>query len=351
MPLWSSKSTEPEAEGPEPLSRWRKGLVACAVMSLLALVLAGGGLVLFGYMKFNEAGPLEAERVFEIRRGEGMGAVASRLERDGLISSADLFRIGARYRGMSERIKYGEFMIPARASMSGILDIVVEGRTITYRVTVPEGWTSWQVARLLNGADNLSGSVDERPPEGSVAPNTYTYSKNEDRGAVLGRMMRAQSAILQEAWNGRAEGLPLGSPEEALILASIVEKETGINSERDIVASVFINRLSRGMKLDTDPTVIYGLTGGEEPLGRGLRRSELRKETPYNTYLIKGLPPTPIANPGRAAIEAVLNPADTEFLFFVADGTGGHAFAKTLSEHNRNVRKWRKIEAERKQSN
>ena len=216
-----------------------------------------------------------------------------------------------------------------------------------YRVTLAEGATSWQIVNALRAVDFLDGDVAHMPDEGSLAPDSYEVLAGADRGELLDRMQLAQSIRLQDAWQNRADGLPIGSPETALILASIAEKETGWAAERAQVASVFINRLRLGMPLQSDPTVIYGVTSGQNVLGRGLRQSELRKKTPYNTYLIDGLPPTPIANPGIEAIEAVLDPADTGFIFFVADGNGGHAFAVTLAEHNRNVAAWREIEAAR----
>jgi UPF0755 protein len=218
---------------------------------------------------------------------------------------------------------------------------------MAYRVSVPEGLTSWQIVEGLRAADFLSGEIAEVPPEGMLAPDTVEVQRGADRQEILDGMIAAQEAILAQAWANRQDGLPLASPEEALILASIIEKETSVPEERGRVASVFVNRLNRGMPLQTDPTVIYGITEGQGILGRGLRQSELRAETPWNTYVISGLPPTPIANPGRAAIEAAVNPDATDFIFFVADGTGGHAFSVTLEEHNRNVARWRQIEAER----
>jgi UPF0755 protein len=215
---------------------------------------------------------------------------------------------------------------------------------LRWRVTVAEGVTSWQVVEALKAADFLTGEVGERPAEGTLAPDSYEVARGADRGKLLAEMAARQAATLADLWAARAEGLPYATPEEALIMASIVEKETGVPEERRQVASVFVNRLSRGMKLQTDPTVIYGVTKGEGILGRGLRASELRRETPWNTYVIDGLPPTPIANPGRLSIEAALNPDKTDYVFFVADGTGGHAFARTLDEHNENVVRWREIE-------
>jgi UPF0755 protein len=224
-----------------------------------------------------------------------------------------------------------------------------EAADTQYRVVVSEGVTSWQVMTALNGLEFLDGEISEVPAEGSLAPNSYQVSPGDDVGALVARMQSAQERILAEAWANRDEGLPLDSPEEALILASIVEKETGGYDEVRTVASVFENRLETGMRLQTDPTVIYGITEGRGVLGRGLRQSELRAETPYNTYVISGLPPTPIANPGRLSIEAVMNPEETDYIFFVAkslDPRDGHNFAVTLEEHNRNVAAYRALEAE-----
>ena len=216
-----------------------------------------------------------------------------------------------------------------------------------FRINVAEGVTSWQVVTALRAIEILQGEIKEIPPEGSLAPFDYEVTRGESRRAVLERMREVQKARLAAAWEARDPDLPLENPAEVLILASIIEKETGVPEERRRVASVFINRLRRGMRLQTDPTVIYGITKGRGSLGRGLRQSELRRVTPYNTYVIEGLPPTPIANPGLESLMAAVNPEDTDFLYFVADGTGGHAFAATLAEHNRNVAKWRKLEAER----
>ena len=216
-----------------------------------------------------------------------------------------------------------------------------------YQIAMAEGVTSWQVLEALKSADFLVQDTDVVPPEGSLAPEGYEVRQGEPVSELVTEMQNRQILALDEAWKNRDADLPFDTPQEALILASIIEKETGVAEERRQVASVFVNRLKQGIRLQTDPTVIYGVTNGQGVMGRGLRQSELARETPYNTYVITGLPPTPIANPGRASIEAALNPADTNYLFFVADGTGGHAFAETLAEHNRNVAAWRAIEAER----
>ena len=228
-----------------------------------------------------------------------------------------------------------------------IYDTVRDRADTRYRIAFAEGVTSWQVVEGLRAVDVLEGEVAEIPDEGTLAPRSYELRVGDSRADILARMSEAQAVILAAAWESRADGLPLETPQEALILASIIEKETGVAEERRQVASVFVNRLERGMRLQTDPTVIYGITEGRGVLGRGLRQSELRGATPWNTYVIEGLPPTPIANPGRASIEAAVDPDSTDYVFFVADGSGGHAFAETLAEHNRNVARWREIEAER----
>jgi UPF0755 protein len=244
-------------------------------------------------------------------------------------------------------LRFGEYEIPAGASMEEILEIINSGVGIVRRVIVPEGLTSWQVVELLRARDDLAGEIAEVPAEGTLAPAAYDYSRDTERSVLIEQMTAQQQAWLEEAWAARAPDLPVETPEELLILASIIEKETGVAEERGRVASVFVNRLRRGMRLQTDPTVIYGITRGEGTLGRGLTRAELAAPTPWNTYAIDGLPPTPIANPGRASLMAAAQPETTDLYYFVADGTGGHAFARTLEEHNANVAVWRRIEAER----
>jgi len=300
--------------------------------------------------EFAAPGPLKEEVIVVLPKGAALNDVSRLLKLHGAIDNEFLFRLGARYRRDDREIRYGEYLIPAHASMEDILGQMVRGETIQHKITVAEGLTSYQIVELLRASDILTGEIAEVPPEGSLAPDTYFIERNMTRKEVLARMAEAQAATLAEAWEKRAPDLPLRSPEEALVLASIVEKETGIAAERPRVASVFINRLRRGIRLQSDPTVVYGITGGKGPLGRGLRRSELDRVTPYNTYQIDGLPPTPIATPGRDAIMAVVNPEVTDFLYFVADGTGGHVFSATLDEHNRNVSTWRKLEKERKSS-
>ena len=325
-----------------------KHFASNAITLMIVALGFAGGILAWGSAQMQKPGDFSEDVVFEVKVGDRLNAVSERLEEQGLIDNAMIFRIAARSSGDDARLKFGEYKIPAYASMQEVLDLVTSGRALAYQVTIPEGLTSFQVVARLLEEPLLTGEIDEIPPEGSLAPDTYSISKGDSRASLIRRMTLAQHKIITEAWELRAEGLPLKDTDEALTLASIVEKETGLPEERPLVASVFINRLNRGMRLQTDPTVIYGVTKGRGDLGRGLRQSELRKKTPYNTYVIEGLPPTPLANPGKASIEAVLNPAKSNYLFFVADGTGGHAFAETIDEHNRNVRKWRKIEAKRR---
>ncbi|KAB7616088.1 endolytic transglycosylase MltG [Amylibacter sp. SFDW26] len=371
---------------------------------LIIGMIALAGLVYWAKTEFYKPGPL-AEAIFiEVPRGGNMRNVSIDLEEKGAVSHGTIMRVASDYLEKSNQLKFGNYEIPAGASMSDILDIVTKGgrsnfryvarynvkvagpaelilreRTssdatpsvitaftvgeempeayvklieaktpISYQVSMAEGATSWQFVEALKAADFLDGEAPAVPAEGTLAPNTYEVRRGALRSEVLEQLMSAQTKILADAWEGRAKGLPLKSPMEALTLASIIEKETGVSSEREEVSGVFVNRLNKGMKLQTDPTVIYGITKGQGTLGRGLRRSELSKKTEYNTYIIPALPPGPIANPGKAAIEAALNPAPTKNLFFVADGSGGHAFAETLRQHNVNVAKWRKIEAEKR---
>lgn len=305
------------------------------------------GIVTWGQNTFRGPGPLTEPLAFEVARGEGLASVTEKLAEQGAIGNETLFRVAARYTEMDGGLRFGEYEIPAGASMEEILRLLNRGSNVVRQIVVPEGFTSWQVVELLNAREELTGEIGSVPPEGSLAPAGYDFQRGDTRQSILDRMTVRQTEILQDAWENRAADLPLISPEELLILASIVEKETGVAEERDVVAGVFVNRLERGMRLQTDPTVIYGITRGEGTLGRGLLASELATRTAYNTYVIEGLPPTPIANPGEAAIRAAANPAETDYIFFVADGTGGHAFAEDLATHNENVAVWRRIEAER----
>ncbi|MEM8751426.1 MAG: endolytic transglycosylase MltG [Pseudomonadota bacterium] len=325
-----------------------KHFAANAMTVLIVGCIALIGFALYQIDSFSAPGATTEPTRVTIESGSTLKEASDVLEEAGAIESATIFRLGARYKGLETELKQGEYEIPAGASMAEVLDIVTTGRSIQYRITVAEGLTSWEVVQILNESDLLTGEIVEVPKEGSLAPDTYFVSRGMSRETVIGRMRAAQEAILARAWELRDPDSPLASPEEALILASIIEKETGVAEERPLVGGVFVNRLRRGMRLQSDPTIIYGITNGEGPLDRPILRSDIRRATPYNTYTIDRLPPGPIANPGREAILAAVAPEETEALYFVADGTGGHAFANTLAEHERNVAAWRRIERERR---
>ncbi len=323
----------------------RKAIAANALTFIIVAAIAFGGVIGWGRAQFYAVGPLVEPVLVTVNSGDTLTRVTPRLVEAGAISSPEIFRLGARYSGLDSQLKFGEYEIPAGASMEEILLVLSSGRSIQYKVTVAEGLTSFEVVQILLADLVLTGEIDDIPPEGSLAPNTYLFGRGATRESIIATMTEAQLDVLTAAWIGRSPDHPVQSAEDLLILASIIEKETGLVEERRQVASVFVNRLRQGMRLQTDPTVVYGITLGREKLGRGLRVSELERETPYNTYKIAGLPPTPIANPGAAAIEAAANPDDTPYLFFVADGTGGHAFATNNTDHNKNVARWRALEA------
>ena len=321
-------------------------LFSCAVVFCAAIIS-------YSLIKYAGLGPLPEKTAVMVESGAGVAAIAKSLEEQHVISSALLLRAASRMTGSDTAIKAGEYEFEAHVSMKDVLAKLADGDVLQRRITVPEGHTSWQVVQILNGIDTLAGTLDTIPAEGSLLPETYTYMRGEQRSAVIARMQAAQQKVIEELWEGRDKSIAVLSPAEAINLAAIVEKETGVAAERPRIAGVFMNRLRLGMMLQTDPTVIYGLTegkiqdAGKGPLGRRLTTKDLQTPSPWNTYMQPGLPPGPIANPGRDAIKAVLNPEAHEFIFFVADGTGGHVFAKTLEEHNKNVANWRQI---RKQS-
>jgi len=381
---------------------WRH-ITSNALNFMIVLAFLAGGALLWGQRQYTTAGPLVEQMCLRVPDGTNLRKVSVSLQEKGAVSSGSIFRIGADYSNKSNRLKAGSWLIPKAASMQDIVDIITRGggstcgteilyrigvarvdvqvreldtRTNRYvaqasfdldsddekpqlfettvkdagtrfRIAVAEGVTSWQITDALKRVEVLEGEITEVPPEGSLSPDSYEFNKGTTRSSIINKMQEFQKVRLAAAWESRASDLPLETSDELLILASIIEKETGLPDERAKVASVFINRLKRGMKLQTDPTVIYGVTEGRGILRRGLRQSELRSETPWNTYIIYGLPPTPIANPGVDSLKAAANPEETNFIFFVADGSGGHAFAATLAEHNKNVARWRKIEAER----
>ena len=316
------------------------------IRNLLLLIviasLAVGGALWWEDQNFYAPGPSQRETVVIIRPGGGAGAIASSLLEAGVIERPLLFRIGVRRRDRTTQLKAGEYAFSAGASMAQVMDMLVEHKVLMHRITVAEGLTSDMALAILNADPVLEGQVS-RAQEGTLLPETYVFERGTTRAEILDRMRESQKKLIEELWPKRKEGLPIQSVEDALKLASIVEKETGLAEERPRIAAVFVNRLKMGMKLESDPTIIYGLTKGE-PLGHPLRQSELETPNPYSTYQITGLPPTPICNPGRDSIAAVLNPPDSDDLFFVANGTGGHAFARTNAEHERNVAQWRRIE-------
>lgn len=328
-----------------------KALVSLVLLLVVLSAAAGAGGWFWFKSEVDKPGPLAEETLFEVRPGEPLASVASRLETDGIIQNARLLRLHARLEGEEAAIKTGEYVLAPAISIAGVLDRLVEGRVVQYSLTIPEGLTTAQILRLVEADERLEGPLpDPLPAEGELLPETYAFTRGTTRVQFLQRLAAAQDSLMESVWPERSEGLPITTPEEALILASIVQKEAAGHAEFGNVASVFINRLERGMRLETDPTVHYGVNGGE-PLyntrgeRRTLYRSELDRDTPYNTYTREGLPPTPIANPGADAIRAVLNPPETEYLFFVADGRGGTVFTSNYRDHNRAVQAYRAYEA------
>lgn len=319
------------------------------VSMVVLLVLVAGVVVYWGKTQFDGPGPATRTDTVLVKPNTGLITIADTLERGGAISDARIFRIGVEAYGNDDRLKAGEYEIKAGASMRDIMDLLVSGRSVLYSLTIPEGLTVEQAFARIAENEALAGEMPaEMPPEGSLAADTQRFTRGTTRQEVIDKLLADQKQLVESIWARREEGLPIEDLNQFVTLASIVEKETGRADERPHVASVFINRLRDGMRLQSDPTIVYGLFGGKgKPSDRPIYRSDIDKPTPYNTYTIDGLPPTPIANPGRAALEAVANPSKTTDLYFVADGTGGHAFAATLEEHNANVRRWREIEQEK----
>lgn len=318
----------------------------------LFLMVAAGGLAALLYHQYEEPGPLAVARVIAVPKGEGRIEIASRLEKEGAISNRWVFIASYLLRNALGKkpieLKAGDYEIKKNASMADIMEMLSAGRGVLSKITIPEGLTSMQIVERLRQESELTGDITEIPPEGALLPDTYRFSKGMDRRELLDRMQGEMQRFLANAWERRQPSLPIATPEEAIIFASIVEKETGRADERGRVAAVFMNRIRKGMRLQSDPTVIYGIVGGQGSLGRSITRTDLDTKTSHNTYQIPRLPPTPICNPGRSAIEASLNPPTTTDLYFVADGTGGHTFSDTLKEHNSAVSTWRKVERERK---
>lgn len=313
----------------------------------VAVVLViGVGAVWWGHDRFTAPGPLQQSATIVIPRGGGPESIAGLLRDRGVIAGAaarEIFTIGARLTSRARRMRAGEYAFSPAISMDNAIELLVIGKTVKRKLTIAEGLSTSQVFALIAAVDGLAGPMPPRSREGALLPETYVFSHGDSRAGLVARMGQAMKDFLAKAWSARAQNLPLKTGYEALILASIIEKETGRDGERARVSAVFRNRLRRGMRLQSDPTVAYGISGPGQQLGRALTRTDLKSASPYNTYRVDGLPPTPIANPGRESILAALHPSVDKDLYFVADGTGGHAFARSLSQHNRNVAKWRRL--------
>jgi UPF0755 protein len=310
---------------------------------IFVIAVCGGGAFVLGKQRFEEQGPSTEDHIVNIPRG-GIRDTADLLVREGVIDQPWLFIGGAMLVKSQHELKYGEYKFVKGASLKDVVDTIVEGKVVQHAFTIAEGLTSDQIVQRLSENDVLAGNIRDVPREGTLLPETYRFTRGTTREQMIKRMQADHRRVLQEVWERRNPDLPLKTPEQLVTLASIVEKETGKTEERTRVAAVFVNRLRQRMKLQSDPTIIYGLVGGKGSLGRQLMKSEIQQPTPYNTYTIEGLPPGPIANPGRASLEAAANPARTKELYFVADGTGGHAFADTYDQHQKNVQRLRALE-------
>jgi len=316
------------------------------LLTLLFLGMVGGGIAfIVGKERFEAPGPLTEDRIVNVPRG-GIRDTAAVLAREGVIEEPWLFVAGSLLMKARDDIRYGEYRFRAGASMQDVVETMMSGKVVQHTLTIAEGLTTEQIMARIVEDPVLVGSVEEMPAEGTLLPETYSFTRGTTRQAIIKRMRDAQSRLVQELWERRKSDLPVSSPEELVTLASIIEKETGKPQERTRVAAVFVNRLRQKMRLQSDPTIIYGLVGGKGSLGRPILASEIKQRTPYNTYVIEGLPPGPIANPGRASLEAAVNPARTRELYFVADGTGGHAFSENYEQHRAHVQKLRALERE-----
>lgn len=325
--------------------RWRSFI---KIILIIAICLSGGSVFSFYSLLYDQNDVTEPTLIL-VQKGEPLVKIAQRLKKEGLLQSIAVFKVAGRLSGKATQLKAGEYSIPPRASAKEILDILVSGQTVLRRVTIPEGRTSQQIFDLLMQTPGLFGELKNPPPNGALLPETYTFSYGLPRQVIIDRMSEAMIKTIEELWPYRYDDLPYTTKEEALVLASIVEKETSIPAERARVAAVFVNRLHKGMRLQTDPTVIYAVTEGTMELGRRLTFKDLKHQHPYNTYVNKGLPPSPICNPGRDSIQAVLQPLKTDEIYFVADGTGGHTFARTFDQHKRNIAEWKKVRARKRQ--
>ncbi|TMJ22429.1 MAG: endolytic transglycosylase MltG [Alphaproteobacteria bacterium] len=341
---------EPEQVPPPPRRSERARnpfvVVGNAIITLLLVGMIGAGAAYYyGRQKLEAPGPLQEDKVVNVPARAGMADIADVLQREGVIDNNRWAFIGAvlAMKARSE-LKPGEYSFQKSASLRDVIGTIVEGKVVQHSVTIPEGLTSEQIVARLSDNDIFAGSVREVPREGTLLPETYKFPRGTTRDQVIQRMQQAQKRALAEIWERRSPDVPLKSPDQLVTLASIVEKETGKPDERSRVAAVFVNRLRQKIKLQSDPTIIYGLVGGKGTLGRPIKRSEITQPSPYNTYVVDGLPPGPISNPGRASLEATANPARTRDLYFVADGTGGHAFTETYDQHQKNVAKLRTME-------
>ena len=354
VPKTASEALRPE-QGVPPPRRSRQSrnqfvvFLNFVMSSVVLLVLAGGAMIWYGKTMFEGPGPTQTVSTVLIKPNTGVQEIAQLLQRRGLISDARIFQIGLRAYGNDGKLKAGEYEIKPQASMHDIMELLKSGKSVLYSLTVPEGLTVEQAFQRIAEHEALEGDMPaEMPAEGMLATDTQRFTRGTKRQQIIDRMLAQQKKLIEDVWARRRQDLPIADVNEFVTLASIVEKETGRGDERSRVAAVFMNRLKKGMRLQSDPTIIYGLFGGKgKPADRPIYQSDIDKPTPYNTYIINGLPPTPIANPGRAALEAVANPSATNELYFVADGTGGHAFATTLEEHNENVARWRELEKKR----
>jgi UPF0755 protein len=316
------------------------------IVVLLGLAVAGAWF--YEQWNWTQPGPSTVEKVVMVAPGDHVSTIAQHLAEAGVVSNAELFRVGLRIRGLQGELKAGEYAFPAHVSMADVAVIVASGKSIQHKLTAAEGLTSQMIYGLVKQDPVLVGDPGALPDEGTLLPETYLFTRGTTRKELLARMAKAQTAVLKKLWPARASGLPVKTKEDAITLASIVEKETALASERRHVAAIFVNRLKLGMKLQSDPTIIYDITKGY-PLGRGIRESELLRASPHNTYAIVGLPPSPICNPGKDSLDAVLNPGTTNDLYFVANGKGGHVFSATDAEQSKNVATWRRIEQLQKQ--
>lgn len=360
--MWSNRYKTAQANSPTAAEirrdkrnikrKRRRGRFVRSLLGLVFIAMVAGLVGAVAWVvardQFYADGPLKMPKNVVVARGSSTAAIGKTLEQEGVVTNALIFRGGVLLNGAQSKLKAGEYRFPEKITMEQVIDLLISGKSVVHKVTIPEGLTTQLSVERIAANDVLVGEIEGRVPEGSILPGTYVFDRGDKRADVLAAMKKAQQKLVMELWPGRAKDLPITTPREAVILASIVEKETGIPEERGHVASVFVNRLKKGMRLQSDPTIIYGIVGGQGKLGRPIKRSEIDAKTPYNTYQIDGLPPTPITNPGKEAIAAVLNPDVSDDLYFVADGSGGHVFSKTLQEHELNVRKLRAIEVKRR---